>query len=225
MIDSGRVMLNGVLVSRPGTLVSPYDVIALDGKPIAARRSARLWRYHKPAGLITTARDPQGRPTVFEKLPEDLPRVISIGRLDINTEGLLLLTNDGGLARHLEHPAQALARTYRVRAYGRANESSLARLGAGITLRGIKYQPIKITIERRRGDNYWLTMVLREGKNREIRRLLEFAGLQVNRLIRIGYGPFELGSLAPNEVAAVSPKELRRLLTDFFSSVDDYWAI
>lgn len=225
MIEAGRVSLNGGVVSRPGTLAGADDVLAVDSKTIEAREATKLWRYHKPAGLVTTARDPQGRPTVFEQLPKELPRVISVGRLDLNTEGLLLLTNDGELARYLEHPAQALTRTYRVRAYGRVDAAALARLGRGVTLDGIAYRPVEIIVERRQGGNCWLTIVLREGKNREIKRLLEAVGLQVNRLIRVGYGPFELGRLPPNELAAIAPQELGRLIPDYFSRAGDHCAM
>jgi 23S rRNA pseudouridine2605 synthase len=203
LIEAGRVALNGAIVTHPAILVSTDDVLAVDGKAIAAPEQTRLWRYHKPAGLVTTARDPQGRPTVFAKLPGLLPHLISVGRLDINTEGLLLLTNDGELARHLEHPAQGLSRTYRIRAHGKADESLIAKLAKGLTIEGIRYRPVQLTIDSRRGGNCWLTMTLREGKNREIKKLLEHAGLRVTRLIRTGYGPFKLGNLARGAVEEV----------------------
>ncbi len=225
MIEAGRVSLNGAIVSQPGTLADADDVLAVDGEPIRAREPTRLWRYHKLAGLVTTARDPQGRPTVFEKLPKDLPRVISVGRLDINTEGLLLLTNDGALARYLEHPAQALSRTYRVRAYGRADRGALARISKGVTIDGVRYRPVEVTLDRQQSDNCWLTMVLREGKNREIKRMLESINLQVSRLIRTGYGPFQLDKLPPGEAEPVPPKVLARLLPDYFTLKSSYCAM
>ncbi len=211
LIEAGRVTLNGAVVSHPATLVGTDDVLAVDGKVIALPERTRLWRYHKPAGLVTTARDPQGRPTVFENLPKHLPRLISVGRLDINTEGLLLLTNDGELARHLEHPAQGFSRTYRVRAYGRTDENLVARLANGLTIEGIRYRPVRMTIDSRKGSNCWLTMTLREGKNREIKKVLEYLGLRVTRLIRTAYGPFELGSLAQGEVEEVPAVLLAKL--------------
>ncbi|MGH7001065.1 MAG: pseudouridine synthase, partial [Stellaceae bacterium] len=165
---------------------------------------------------VTTARDPEGRPTVFAKLPQSLPRVISVGRLDINTEGLLLLTNDGGLARYLEHPAQLFARTYRIRAHGRADSSMVARLARGLTLDGVRYRPIQATLDRNQGGNCWMTMTLNEGKNREIKTILEHFGLQVARLIRTGYGPFELGPLPPNEVEETLRTQLVKLLPGYF---------
>ena len=216
LIEAGRVMLNGAKVVHPATLVDAADLLTVDGKPIAARTETRLWRYHKPAGLVTTARDPEGRPTVFSKIPQAIGRVISIGRLDINTEGLLLLTNDGGLARYLEHPAQAIARTYRIRAHGIATAAALTRLARGMTIDGVDYRPVRTVVDRQQGTNCWLTMTLREGKNREIKRLLEEIGLQVTRLIRTSYGPFELGKLEPNTVDEVPRPSLRQLVGGYF---------
>jgi len=217
LIEAGRVALNGVIVAHPATLVSAADELAVDGKPVAQPQQTRLWRYHKAAGLMTTARDPEGRPTVFSVLPKTLPRVISVGRLDVNTEGLLLLTNDGGLARHLEHPTQGVSRTYRIRAHGVATGAALAHLARGVTIDGINYRPVETTLDRLQGSNSWLTMRLSEGKNHEIKKLLEEIGLQVTRLIRISYGPFQLGKLAPNTVDEVPGRSLPRLLPAYFS--------
>jgi 23S rRNA pseudouridine2605 synthase len=217
LIEAGRVALNGVIVAHPATMVSAADALAVDGKPIAAPQQTKIWRYHKPAGLVTTARDPEGRPTVFSVLPKTLPRVISVGRLDVNTEGLLLLTNDGGLARYLEHPAQGLDRTYRIRAHGVATADALAQLAKGVTIEGVNYRPVATTLDRRVGSNSWLTMTLNEGKNREIKRLLEQIGLRVTRLIRISYGPFQLGRLEPNTADEVPVRSLPRLLPCYFS--------
>jgi 23S rRNA pseudouridine2605 synthase len=216
LIAAGRVCVNGAILTHPATLVDATDVIAVDGMPLAPAAQSRIWRYHKPAGLVTTAHDPQGRPTVFDALRARLPRVISVGRLDINSEGLLLLTNDGELARYLEHPAQALARTYRVRAHGRVDSSLVARLRRGLTIDGVQYRPIAATIDSRQGANCWLTMVLHEGKNREIKRLLQHLGLHVTRLIRTGYGPFAIGDLQGGTVEEVATRTLRELLPGYF---------
>lgn len=209
-IAAGRVAVNGVTVGTPATTVSPDDRISVDGAPLVAREPARLWLYHKPAGLLVTERDLQGRPTVFEKLKEaGLPRVLSVGRLDYNTEGLLLLTNDGGLKRVLELPSTGWLRRYRVRAYGRVDEADLENLKQGITIDKVHYGPIDAAVERRQGGNVWLTVALREGKNREIKNVLGALGLKVNRLIRVSFGPFQLGDLKPGAVQQVRQKVLR----------------
>ena len=217
LIEAGRVTLNGALVTHPATLVGTGDVLAVDGKAVTVAEQSKIWRYHKPAGLVTTARDPQGRPTVFAALPKTLPRLISVGRLDINTEGLLLMTNDGGLARYLEHPAQGISRTYRLRAHGDLDEAAIARLARGLTIDGVRYRPVQTTLDSRQGSNCWLTMTLCEGKNREIKKLLEQFGLRVTRLIRIGYGPFQLGSLAQGAVEEVPIRMLPSLLPGYFA--------
>jgi 23S rRNA pseudouridine2605 synthase len=208
-IAAGRVSVNGTVISSPALNVKPRDRIAVDGTPLRARERTRLFRYHKPRGLVTTHADPQGRPTLFRALPKGLPRLISVGRLDINSEGLLLLTNDGGLARVLELPATGWLRRYRVRALGRATQAALDRLRDGITVAGVHYGPIEATLDREQGANVWLTVGLREGKNREVRKVLEALGLKVNRLIRIGYGPFELGDLDDGKVEEVATEELK----------------
>jgi 23S rRNA pseudouridine2605 synthase len=186
--------------------------VTLDGRPVAAPAAARLWRYHKPAGLVTTERDEKGRDTVFAQLPADLPRVVSIGRLDLNSEGLLLLTNDGALKRRLELPSTGWVRKYRVRARGAPDDAALEPLRRGLTVGGERFRPMSVAIDRQQGANVWLTVGLREGKNREVRRALEAVGLAVNRLIRVSYGPFQLGDLKPGEVEEVRPKVLREQL-------------
>ncbi len=197
LIEAGRVALNGETLRSPAVKVSARDQVTLDGKRVAAAEPTRLFRYHKPPGLVTTHSDPQGRPTVFEALPAGLPRLISIGRLDLNSEGLLLLTNDGELARLLELPATALKRRYRARARGRIDEGKLARLANGITVDGVRYGPIEADLEPGRDGaaNQWIGVSLAEGKNREVRKVLEAIGLTVNRLIRVAYGPYDLGAL------------------------------
>ncbi len=199
MILEGRVKLNGKLLDTPATLVTDADKITVDGKRVGEKEHTRLWLYHKPRGLVTSHNDDQGRPTVFEHLPKELPRVVSVGRLDLSSEGLLLLTNDGALSRHLEMPKTALKRKYRVRAFGRVTQEKLDRLQNGITVDGVSYGAIDAVLEKGEGANVWIIMTLTEGKNREIRRVLEHLGLEVNRLIRVSYGPFELGQLKPGE--------------------------
>ena len=208
-IAAGRVAVNGAVISSPALNVTPSDRIAVDGQPLPRRERTRLFRYHKPRGLVTTNSDPEGRPTIFGALPKDLPRLISIGRLDINTEGLLLLTNDGGLARVLELPATGWLRRYRVRALGRVMQPALDRLRGGITVEGVHYGPIEATLDREQGANVWLTFGIREGKNREVRKVLETLDLKVNRLIRVAFGPFELGELDEGEVKEIESQALR----------------
>ena len=209
LIAEGRVAVNGRILDTPAFKVSPIDDIRVDGKPVAAAEATRLWRYHKPAGLVTTHRDPQDRPTVFQRLPPDMPRVVSVGRLDLTSEGLLLLTNDGELARTLELPANGWVRRYRARAHGRITQAELDKLAQGINVEGVKYGPIQAELDRQQGANAWITVSIMEGKNREVRRVLEAIGLKVNRLIRIAYGPFQLGLLEPGKVEEVPRKVVR----------------
>lgn len=208
-IGQGRVAVNGKVLTTPAHVVAPGDIVTVDGKPLPATGLPRLWRYHKPKGLVTSHKDPQGRQTVFEALPPELPRVVSVGRLDLNTEGLLLLTTDGALARHLELPSTGWLRRYRVRAHGRVSQADLDRLAKGITIDGVHYGPVEARIDREQGTNMWLSLGLREGKNREVKRLAEALGLTVNRLIRISFGPFALGDLTPGQVSEVKPRVLR----------------
>ncbi|MBV9531022.1 MAG: pseudouridine synthase, partial [Bradyrhizobium sp.] len=207
-----RVSVNGRIINSPALDVTSNDVIAVDGNPLPLRQRTRLFLYHKPRGLLTTHADPEGRATVFANLPEGLPRLISVGRLDFNTEGLLLLTNDGGLARVLELPETAWLRRYRVRAHGEVRQARLDELKNGIEVGGIKYGPIYAALERDQGSNVWLVFAIREGKNREVRNVLSHLGLEVNRLIRISYGPFQLGELAEGEVEEVNTPVLREQL-------------
>jgi 23S rRNA pseudouridine2605 synthase len=208
-ILAGRVEVNGRKIASPALDVRASDRIAVDGKPLPERERTRLFLHHKPRGLVTSARDPQGRPTIFERLPAHLPRLISVGRLDLNTEGLLLLTNDGGLARVLELPKTGWLRRYRVRAHGRVSQAALDALAAGITVDGIRYGPIEAKLDREQGSNVWLSFAMREGKNREIRNVLGALGLKVNRLIRISFGPFRLGELPEGAVEEVRTRVLR----------------
>jgi 23S rRNA pseudouridine2605 synthase len=207
-IEQGRVAVNGKVLTTPAHVVSASDRVSVDGKPLPGTGSPRLWRYHKPKGLLTSHKDPQGRKTVFEALPPELPRVVSVGRLDIGTEGLLLLTTDGGLARHLELPSTGWLRRYRVRAHGKVTQEQLDGLRDGVTIDGVHYGPVEGRIDREQGSNVWLMLGLREGKNREVKRLAEYLGLTVNRLIRISFGPFALGDLAPGAVSEVKTRVL-----------------
>ena len=209
LIAENRVRLNNAAVAHPATFVADGDLVVVNGALVNAPERSRMWRYHKPAGLVTTHRDPEGRPTVFEKLPPDLPRVVSVGRLDLNSEGLLLLTNDGGLARKLELPATGWLRRYRARVHGRPDPHALAALAKGVTVDGMRYGPIEAGLDAVKGDNAWITVALREGRNREVRRVLAHLGLPVTRLIRIAYGPFQLGTLARGETAEIPARVLR----------------
>lgn len=208
-IEAGRVTVNGMLLESAAFTVAPEDNITVDGKAIPALERPRLWRYHKPPGLVTSHKDEKGRDTVFDKLPEELPRVISVGRLDLNSEGLLLLTNDGELARKLELPATGWKRKYRVRVHGHPRESDMQKLAKGITVEGVRYGTIDGTIDSTKGANSWLTIALREGKNREIRKVMEYLGYSVSRLIRTSYGPMSLGDLPAGAVDEVRSKILR----------------
>ncbi len=216
-IDAGRVIVNGEKLTSPACVVGPADVVLVDSKPLPTRQESRLWRYHKPTGLVTSHRDNEGRQTVFDALPKTLPRVISVGRLDLTSEGLLLLTNDGDLARKLELPATAWTRRYRVRAHGRAKDEDLEALKKGIKIDGIRYGPIDAAFEKRTGANAWLTVSIKEGKNREVRKVMEHLGLTVNRLIRTAYGPFQLGYLKRSEVEEVKPKVLREQIGSYLT--------
>jgi len=207
-IAEGRVAVDGAVLTSPAVTVTASSEIRVDGKPLPAPERARLWRYHKPAGLVTSHRDERGRRTVFAALPPELPRLVSVGRLDLNSEGLLLLTNDGALARRLELPATGWMRRYRIRVHGFVDPARLASLARGVTVDGIAYGPIRATLDRQQGTNAWLTLSLSEGKNREVRRVLEHLGYPVTRLIRLAYGPFQLGHLAKGAVEEVTGKVL-----------------
>ncbi len=209
-IADGRVSVNGKVLKTPAVEIKPGDRVLVDGQPLPVAEPSQLWRYNKPKGMVTTHNDPQGRPTVFDNLPPGLPRVISVGRLDFNTEGLILLTNDGELARHLELPATGWLRRYRVRAKGRVTQDDLDKLKAGVEIEGVRYGPVEATIDTVQGANMWLTVGIREGKNREVRKVLSSLKLDVNRLIRISFGPFQLLELKPGEAEAVK----RRVLAD-----------
>ena len=212
LIAEGRVTLNGEPVTTPAIKVTADCVIAVDGKPIAEPEQTRLWRYNKPTGLVTTHKDPQGRATVFQNLPKDLPRVVSIGRLDVNSEGLLLLTNDGEIARRLEHPSAGLIRKYRVRLFGKITQADLDKLAEGVTIDGVKYGSVIADLERAKGHYAWAAVSLKEGKNREVKRLMEHLGCKVARLIRVQYGPFHLGHLAEGAVEEIPAKLWREHL-------------
>lgn len=219
LIEAGRVALNGQVLATPAVKVEPGDVLTVDGAVVTEAEPTRVFRYHKPVDLVTSHNDPQGRPTVFGALPPGLPRLISVGRLDINSEGLLLLTNDGGFARAMELPQNGVVRRYRARARGRVTQEKLDTLKAGITVAGVRYGGIEAHLDKAKegaqGANLWITVALAEGKNREVRRVLEALGLQVNRLIRLSYGPFALGTLEKGEVEEVGPRVIREQLAPY----------
>ncbi|WP_255431599.1 pseudouridine synthase [Ruegeria sp. THAF57] len=209
MIEAGRVSVNGKTITSPALNVTAKDKITVDGKPVSEPEPSRLWLYHKPPGLVTTTRDEKGRATIFDNLPEDMPRVMSVGRLDLNSEGLLLLTNDGGIKRKLELPSTGWLRKYRVRVNGRPKDEDFAPLRKGLVIDGERFLPMDVSLDRQQGANAWLTIGLREGKNREIRRAMEDIGYAVNRLLRVSYGPFQLGNLKPGEVEEIRRRVMR----------------
>jgi 23S rRNA pseudouridine2605 synthase len=208
MIADGRVALNGVALDTPATIVTSLRGITVDGNPVEAPDVARLFLFHKPVGLLTAERDPRGRPTIYDKIPKDLPRVVPVGRLDLNTEGLLLMTTDGGLKRKLELPANGVPRIYRARAYGKVTQGQLEDLIEGIEIDGVRYGSIDANMERRTGANFWIEIKITEGKNREVRRVLEHLGLSVSRLIRVAYGPFVLADIPVGEIAEIRQNDL-----------------
>jgi 23S rRNA pseudouridine2605 synthase len=208
MIGEGRIAIDGKAVETPATLLTSLRGVTVDGKPVRPPTAARLFRFHKPAGVLTAASDPKGRPTIYDRLPSGLPRLMPVGRLDLNTEGLLLLTNDGGLKRQLELPSTGVERTYRARAFGEVSQEQLERLIEGVEVDGVRYGSIDANLERRTGRNAWIEMRLTEGKNREVRRVLEYLGLKVSRLIRTAYGPFPLADLPVGAVDEIRPQEV-----------------
>lgn len=212
LIEQGIVTVDGAVLTTPAFKVKAGMDIRVDGARVGAKTPTRLWRYHKPSDLVTTHKDPEGRQTVFEAVAERLPRVISIGRLDLTTEGLLLLTNDGALARKLELPSTGWLRRYRVRAYGRTTQAALEALKDGVTIEGLRYGPIRATLDQTQGGNQWITLSIAEGKNREVRRVMEHLGLRVNRLIRVAYGPFQLGALKEDAIEEIPGKQLKEQL-------------
>jgi 23S rRNA pseudouridine2605 synthase len=216
LINQKRVTVNGEVIETPAFNVEGNEKILLDGEPLPTVQKTRLWLYHKPAGLLTTHKDTEARSTVFENLPPDMPRVISVGRLDLNSEGLLLLTNNGELSRQLELPKNAWSRRYKVRVHGTLNMKKLAELEKGVIIDGVQYGPVKIEKESQNGTNSWLLITLCEGKNREVRKLMKSVGLEVARLIRLSYGPFQLGNLKKGEVKEVPFKVLKEQLGSQF---------
>lgn len=209
LIEAGRVTVNGQVITRAALNVTPKDKVVVDGRILGEPEPPRLWLYHKTTGLVTTAKDEQGRPTIYDELPEDLPRVMPVGRLDLNSEGLLLLTNDGGLKRKLELPATGWLRRYRVRVNGRPSDATFEPLRRGLVIDGERFQPMQVTLDRQQGANAWITVAIREGRNREVRRAMADVGLTVNRLIRTSYGPFQLGNLKAGAVEEVRRRVLR----------------
>lgn len=219
LIEAGRVSVDGKKITSPALNVTAKNRITVDGKAVGEAEETRVWRYHKPAGTLTTNKDPKGRATVFEKLPAGFPRVVTVGRLDYNTEGLLLLTNDGELARHLELPANGWLRHYRVRVYGTVDAKKLKKLEEGVVVEGVVYEPVKAELETEKseGANQWLTVTIREGKNREVRKVLAYIGLEVTRLIRTSFGPFQLGKLPRGGIEEVPRRILKDSLGKFFN--------
>lgn len=217
LIAEGKVSLNGKQLNTPATLVTDNDEIVVKGKPLPAKERTRLYLYHKPSGRVTTTKDEKDRPTIFQALPQDMPRVISVGRLDITTEGLLLLTNDGELSRYLEHPQTGWKRHYRVRAHGKVKPEQLEKLKRGLYYEGVKYGPIEAKLEREQGTNCWIEVSIKEGKNREVRKVMESMGLTVNRLIRTSYGPFQLGNMERGQVIEVSTKNMKDQIEGYFN--------
>jgi len=215
-IEEGRVKVNGQTITSPALNVEESDKISVDGEKLPQKEPSRLWKYYKPRGLVTSHNDEQGRQTIFDVLPDHLPRVISVGRLDLNTEGLILLTNDGELARHLEHPSTGWIRRYRVRVFGEVDPLLLKKIENGVTIMGVRYGPIMATLDRQQGDNAWITIAITEGKNREIRKVMDHLGYQVNRLIRVSYGPFTLGEMKEGEVLSIPNRVLKDQLGKFF---------
>ncbi len=212
-IEAGRVKVNGKKITSPALNVTEKDAVVVDGKLLQAKEQTRLWLYHKPAGLVTSHKDEGGRPTVFQHLPANMPRVISVGRLDLNSEGLLLLTNDGALARKLELPSTGWIRRYRVRVFGEITPTMISEMHKGIVADGVHYGSAEVTVDSKKGDNSWLTVALKEGKNREIRKIFEHFGCSVSRLLRVSYGPFALGALPKGEVKEVTGKVLKTFIS------------
>lgn len=220
LIGEGRVTVNGEILTTPGVKVTTLDEVRVDGERLPALDPPRLWRFNKPAGLVTTHKDERGRQTVFDLLPPTMPRVIAVGRLDLNSEGLLLLTNDGGLARELEHPSRGWTRRYRVRVYGKINERMFKPLARGVTIDGLRYGPIQVKLDHEARSNAWVTVTLKEGKNREIRKVMEHVGLKVSRLIRTAFGPFQIGSLKAGDLKEMPKKVLREQLGAAFPGAE-----